>query len=104
ADTNVRRETTSDASGDYYLANLPPSPYRIEVEKAGFKKMVQPDVILHVLDALQLDFQLAQRPQITLLSACGAADWAAHSTQPSRRPANKCTLPPDTAPNRRAPL
>ena len=52
-DTNVPFETTSDASGGYYLANLPPGPYRIEIEKAGFKKLIKPDVILHVQDALR---------------------------------------------------
>ena len=58
ADTNVRRETTTNASGDYYLANLPPSRYRLEIEKPGFKKIIKPDVILHVQDALELDFEM----------------------------------------------
>ena len=57
-DTNVPFETTSDASGGYYLANLPPGPYRIEIEKAGFKKVIKPDVILHVQDAIDLDIEL----------------------------------------------
>ena len=39
AGTNVRYETTSNASGEYYLAYLPPGPYRIEIEKSGFKKL-----------------------------------------------------------------
>ena len=47
ADTNVRYETTTNGSGEYYLANLPPNPYRIEIEKPGFKKLIKPDVILH---------------------------------------------------------
>jgi carboxypeptidase family protein/TonB-dependent receptor-like protein len=58
ADTNVRHESTTNASGEYYLANLPPSAYRIEIEKPGFKKLVKPDVVLHVQDALELDFEL----------------------------------------------
>jgi Carboxypeptidase regulatory-like domain/TonB dependent receptor-like, beta-barrel len=58
AGTNVRRETTTDASGEYHLSNLPPSPYRIEIDKSGFKKLVKPDVILQVQDALELDFEL----------------------------------------------
>jgi hypothetical protein len=56
--TNVRHETVTNASGDYFLANLPPSSYRIEVEKAGFKKVVKPDVALHVQDALEINFEL----------------------------------------------
>src|SRR5215471_19920790 len=38
--TNIRYETTTNHSGEYYLTNLPPGPYRIEVEKAGFKKLI----------------------------------------------------------------
>jgi len=56
--TNVRYETTSNGSGAYYLANLPPGRYSIEVEKLGFKKLVKPDVILYVQDALAIDFAL----------------------------------------------
>jgi hypothetical protein len=59
ADTNVRYETTSNTSGEYSLANLLPGPYRLEVEKDGFKKMTKPDVTLHVQDALAIDFEMA---------------------------------------------
>jgi Carboxypeptidase regulatory-like domain/TonB dependent receptor-like, beta-barrel len=59
---NVRYQTTSDASGGYHLANLPPGSYRIEVEKAGFKKLVKPDVELHVLDAVEIDFEMPLGP------------------------------------------
>src|SRR5215470_4758269 len=58
AATNVRYETTTNGSGEYYLANLPPGPYRIEIEKPGFKKLIKPDVILHVQDALDIDFAM----------------------------------------------
>src|SRR5216684_3275666 len=58
AGTNVHYETTTNASGEYYLANLPPSPYRIEIEKPGFKKLIKPDVVLHVQDALEIDFEM----------------------------------------------
>jgi hypothetical protein len=57
-DTNVRYEITSNASGDYSLANLPPGPYRLEIEKPGFKKLIKPDVVLHVQDALAIDFEM----------------------------------------------
>jgi hypothetical protein len=57
--TNVRYETTTDGLGEYYLTNLPPNSYRIEIEKAGFKKLIKPDVILHVQDALDIDFEMA---------------------------------------------
>jgi hypothetical protein len=56
--TNFRYETTSNGSGEYYLANLPPGPYRLEVEKPGFKKLIKPDVLLHVQDALSIDLEM----------------------------------------------
>lgn len=55
---NVRHETTTNASGEYFLANLPPGDYRLEIEKPGFKKIIKPGVTLHVQDALELVFEL----------------------------------------------
>ena len=56
--TKIRYETISTGSGDYVLANLPPGAYSVEVEKPGFKKLVKPDVTLHLQDALEIDFEL----------------------------------------------
>src|SRR6267378_1983121 len=56
--TNLRYESTSNGSGEYCLANLPPGRYRIEIEKPGFNKLVKPDVLLHVQDALEINFKL----------------------------------------------
>ena len=58
-DTNVRYETTSNSSGEYYLTNLPPGPYQIEIEKPGFKKLIKPDVTIHVQDAIEINFELS---------------------------------------------
>jgi carboxypeptidase family protein/TonB-dependent receptor-like protein len=60
--TNVRYETTTNNSGEYYLANLPPNRYRIEIEKPSFKKLIKPDVILHVQDTLEIDFEMTLGP------------------------------------------
>jgi len=60
--TNIRYETTSNASGEYYLTNLPPGSYTLEVEKAGFKKLVKPDVVLHVQDALAVNLGMTLGP------------------------------------------
>src|SRR5262249_34808247 len=56
--TNARYETSSNGSGEYSLPNLPPIAYRLEVEKSGFKKTLKPDVILHVQDTLEINFEL----------------------------------------------
>src|SRR5215469_5893092 len=58
AGTNVRYETMTDNSGRYHLMNLPPSVYRIEVEKPGFNKLVNQDVVLHVQDVLEINFEM----------------------------------------------
>jgi len=58
ADTNVRYEDVTNGSGEYHLANLPPNSYRVEIQKPGFKKVVKPDVVLHVQDALRIDLQM----------------------------------------------
>jgi len=56
--TNVRYEISSNASGEYYLPNLPPSAYQLEIEKTGFKKLIKPGVMLHVQDALEINFEM----------------------------------------------
>ncbi len=56
ADTGVRYETETTISGEFDLGNLRPGAYRIEIEKIGFKKLVQPDLVLHAQDALAIDF------------------------------------------------
>ena len=56
--TNVHYEGATNASGEYYLTNLPPGSYRVEIEKTGFQKLIKPDVILHVQDALEIDVEM----------------------------------------------
>jgi hypothetical protein len=57
-DTNLRYEDVTNGSGEYHLANLPPTSYRLEIQKSGFKKLIKPEVILHVQDALRVDLQM----------------------------------------------
>jgi hypothetical protein len=57
--TNIRYEATTNRVGSYDVTNLPPGPYRIEVEKPGFKTVVKSDVILHVQDTAAINFEMA---------------------------------------------
>ncbi len=56
--TGFRSEVSTNASGEYFLADLPPGLYRLEVEKPGFEKLVKPGVVLHVQDALEIDVEM----------------------------------------------
>jgi hypothetical protein len=53
----MKRERTVQANT--ILRIFPPSVYRVEVEKPGFKKLIKPDLILHVRDVLTIDFEMA---------------------------------------------
>jgi hypothetical protein len=57
--TNLQFEGTTNASGIYYVTNLPPGTYSIAVEKVGFKAVIKPEVVLHVEDVIQVNFEMA---------------------------------------------
>ena len=57
--TGVNTSTLTNNSGQYVLPELPPGSYRIEVDKEGFKGIIEGDVTLHVQDALQMNFHMA---------------------------------------------
>src|SRR5260370_4854604 len=56
--TGMHYQGLTNETGTYYISNLPPGRYRIEVEKLGFKAVIQSGVVLHVQDALQVNFEM----------------------------------------------
>jgi hypothetical protein len=58
-DTNIRYTATTNQAGSYTASNLPPGPYRIEVQKPGFKTVVKSDLVLHVQDTAAINFEMA---------------------------------------------
>src|SRR6266849_1634920 len=56
--TNVKYSARTNSEGIYSVSNLPPGTYRIQVSKIGFKTIVKPDIILNVLDARAINFDL----------------------------------------------
>jgi hypothetical protein len=56
--TRVHFETVTNDTGSYYVTNLLPGTYRIEVEKLGFKVVIKSDLVLHVQDALEVNFEM----------------------------------------------
>ena len=57
--TNVRSEAKTNNVGSYMVVSLSPGSYRIEVEKDGFKTVVKSDIVLHVQDAVAINFEMA---------------------------------------------
>jgi hypothetical protein len=56
--TNVSHATKTKRDGIYAFTNIPPGNYHLQVSKAGFKTVVKPDIVLNVLDALAINFDL----------------------------------------------
>jgi hypothetical protein len=57
--TNIRYEAATNGAGEYYFPNLLPGTYRMAAEMTGFKTVIKPDVVLHVQDAVEINFELA---------------------------------------------
>ena len=56
--TNIGFPAVTNEAGIYSIPSVPPGKYHIQVSKNGFKNMVKPDIILHVQDALTINFTL----------------------------------------------
>jgi hypothetical protein len=57
--TGVKTQTFTNSAGQYVLASLIPGIYRIEVDKQGFKGIIEADLALHTQDVLQINFHMA---------------------------------------------
>ncbi len=57
--TNVRYEGKTNNAGSYVIPGLPPGPYRVEVEKPGFRTIIETGVVLHVQDTVELNYEMA---------------------------------------------
>ncbi len=56
--TRIQYQGLTNEAGVYYVSDLPPGRYRIEVEKVGFKAVIESDVFLHVQDVLEVNFEM----------------------------------------------
>ncbi|MGA2889015.1 MAG: carboxypeptidase-like regulatory domain-containing protein [Terracidiphilus sp.] len=56
--TNIHYRGLTNEAGIYYVSDLPPGRYRIEVEKLGFIAVIESGIILHVQDALEVNFEM----------------------------------------------
>src|SRR5215469_3163035 len=72
---NFRYQTTTNSNGEYSLPNLPPGSYRLEIEKPGFKKLIEPNLTLYVQDRVELNFTMKLgAPTETITVEAGAAN------------------------------
>jgi hypothetical protein len=71
--TNVRYEGHTNQSGTYVISSLPPGDYRLEVEKTGFRTIIKPDIILHVQDTVELNFEMAVGSASETVTVSGGA-------------------------------
>lgn len=58
-DTNQKFETKTNKDGNYSIASLPVGPYRMQIEREGFRTILKEDLFLHTQDVLQINFQMA---------------------------------------------
>src|SRR5208282_1110212 len=56
--TNVTREATTSATGEYLFLEVPVGTYEIEVNQAGFKKFVRKDVVVDLNAVVSIDVAL----------------------------------------------
>src|SRR6185369_17309813 len=57
-ETNTARNQTNSDSGIFVFEQVPPGPYRLDVEASGFKKAVITNVQALVAKATEVDVQL----------------------------------------------
>jgi Carboxypeptidase regulatory-like domain/TonB dependent receptor len=56
--TGVEYPGKANGEGYYVVPNIPPGNYRIQVSNSGFKTIIKPDIVIHVEDALAINFTL----------------------------------------------
>jgi len=56
--TGIHYDGLTNEAGIYYVSDLPPGTYRIEVEKLGYIAVIESGIILHVQDAFEVNFEM----------------------------------------------
>jgi hypothetical protein len=58
-ETNISTSTTTNEDGIYVIPGLQPATYRLNIEKEGFRPVMQPSLQLYAQDAVSENFTLA---------------------------------------------
>lgn len=72
--TNQQFEATSNKDGSYNISSLPVGPYRMQVEKVGFRTILKEGLFLHTQDVLQINFQMAVGSTSESVTVSGAGN------------------------------
>jgi outer membrane receptor protein involved in Fe transport len=56
--TNITRDATTNATGEYLFLEVPVGTYSVQIEQTGFKKFVHKGVEVHLNDVLNVDAAL----------------------------------------------
>src|SRR5690349_2346102 len=57
-DNGGKQSINTDTSGNYTFVNIQPGRYKLEGEKAGFKKFVREPIIVQIESGLRVDISL----------------------------------------------
>ncbi len=95
--TGIHYHGLTNQAGIYYVTDLPPGRYRIEVEKLGFIAVIESGIILHVQDALEVNFEMqlgSASESVTVEGSVSRLDMESSSlgTVVERREANELPL------------
>lgn len=71
--TGAQYAARANAEGIYVVNNLPAGPYRVQVSNSGFKTIIKPDIVIHVQDALAINFTLPIGAASEILTVSGGA-------------------------------
>ena len=71
--TGVEYPGRANSEGYYVVPNIPPGNYRIQVSNSGFKTIIKPDIVIHVEDALAINFTLPIGAASEIVTVVGGA-------------------------------
>ncbi len=72
--TNVSRTTVTGDDGRYTIVGLPPGRYEFTAEKSGFAKVVDPELVLTIGQAADLDLRLQLQTGTQTITVTDAAE------------------------------